>query len=45
MKALMSLSFILAIGTAIMNEFNLFSLILMGATGIGAAYQFIAKQA
>ena len=45
MKALMSISFILSIGTAIMNEFNPFSLVLMGVTGIGAVYQFIDKQA
>ena len=45
MKVLMSLSFILSIGTAIMNEFSPFSLVLMVVAGIGAGYQFIDKQA
>jgi len=43
MKALMSISFVLAVGTAIINQFNPFSLILMGVTAIGAGYQFIGN--
>ena len=44
MKTLMSLSFVLAIGTAVMNEFNLFSLILVSVTGIGMLYQYIGNR-
>jgi hypothetical protein len=39
MKFLLTASFILAIGTAILNQFNPFSLLLLTVTGIGVLVQ------
>jgi len=44
MKALMTMSFVIAIGTAVVNEFSPFSLALLVVTGIGTAYQYTSKE-
>jgi len=44
MKALMTMSFLIAIGTAVVNEFSPFSLALLLVTGIGTVYQYTSKR-
>jgi len=40
----MGISFALSIGTAIMNEFDPFSLLLTGVIGIGFIYQLLTQK-